>query len=265
MGFGRGRPSLISGRDSDIRGEMPGDDTENDFVFTVPPRDIPEPEGERSPSPEAPDIPIMDENDANQNNDWEHVEDVEPSIIEGSKYRAILPESFTDSISAGIDQIDNPNNPDQGVDITMQEGILQDVDTTVIAPARIARKKKVKLSKHGIAYPSLPAGVVKKLATTYARTGGNSKAKISKDTLDAIMQATDWFFAQVSDDLGTYAQHAGRKTIDESDVVTLMKRYVFSNDAANYVPNAVASITVTRLNIECIFFNCVTGFETEFI
>jgi histone H3/H4 len=31
----------------------------------------------------------------------------------------------------------------------------------------------------------------------------------------------------VSDDLGAYAKHAGRKTIEESDVVTLMKRYVF--------------------------------------
>jgi histone H3/H4 len=93
------------------------------------------------------------------------------------------------------------------------------------------RNKKVKVSKHGIQYPSLPASVVKKLATTYARTSGNSKAKINKETLDAVMQASDWFFEQVSEDLGAYARHAGRKTIDESDVATLMKRQRQTNDS----------------------------------
>jgi histone H3/H4 len=100
--------------------------------------------------------------------------------------------------------------------------------TTIHTHAAAAPRKKtkrIKISKHGIQYPSLPAGVVKKLATTYARTSGHGKAKISKDTLDAIMQASDWFFEQVSDDLGAYAEHAGRKTIEESDVVALMGRY----------------------------------------
>jgi histone H3/H4 len=93
---------------------------------------------------------------------------------------------------------------------------------------KVARKKKFKVSKHGIQYPSLPAGVVKKLATTFARTAGNSKAKLNKETLEAIMQASDWFFEQISDDLGAYSKHAGRKTIDESDIVTLMARYALS-------------------------------------
>ena len=101
----------------------------------------------------------------------------------------------------------------------------------------MVKKKKIKISKHGIQYPSLPLGVVKKLATTYVRMSGNSKPKIRKDTLDAIMQASDWFFEQVSEDLGAYSKHAGRKTIDESDVVTLMKRYLFPqfNDTSRYL------------------------------
>jgi len=53
---------------------------------------------------------------------------------------------------------------------------------------------------------------------------GNSKTKLNKETLNAIMQASDWFFEQVSDDLEAYSKHAGRKTIEESDVVTLMAR-----------------------------------------
>lgn len=85
-------------------------------------------------------------------------------------------------------------------------------------------RKKLKLSRYGIAYPSLPISGVKKLATTFAKTAGISKPTLNKKTVDAIQQATDWFFEQVSDDLRAYANHAGRKTIDESDVITLMRR-----------------------------------------
>ena len=97
--------------------------------------------------------------------------------------------------------------------------------------------KVQKLSRHGIAYPSLPAGVVKKLASTFARTSGTSKAKINKETLGAIIQASDWFFEQLGDDLGTYTKHAGRQTIDETDVITLMKRYAILS------PNIVCYIS----------------------
>lgn len=96
-----------------------------------------------------------------------------------------------------------------------------------LAPNRGAKRKKgKKISRYGIEYPSLPINVVKRLATTCAKTAG-SKGKISPDTLDAIMQATEWFFEQLGDDLSAYAKHAGRKTIDESDMIALMRRYVF--------------------------------------
>lgn len=98
--------------------------------------------------------------------------------------------------------------------------------TADLATKKVARRKKAtkKISRHGIEYPSLPQGVVKRLATAFAKTSGLGKAKISPDTLDAIMQATDWFCDQIGDDLGAYAKHAGRKTIDESDMITLMRR-----------------------------------------
>lgn len=85
-------------------------------------------------------------------------------------------------------------------------------------------KKELKVSRHGIPYPSLPVNVVKKLATTFARPNGTRKSQLSKETLEAIMEASDWFFEQVSDDLGAYARHAGRRMINESDMITLMKR-----------------------------------------
>lgn len=95
-----------------------------------------------------------------------------------------------------------------------------------VSGSRLAKVQK--MSRHGIPYPSLPSGVVKKLASTLAGTSGTSKAKINKETLVAILQASDWFFERLGDDLGTYAKHAGRQTIDETDVITLMKRYIIN-------------------------------------
>ncbi|KAK7756651.1 hypothetical protein SLS62_001488 [Diatrype stigma] len=119
-------------------------------------------------------------------------------------------------------------------------------DLTSQLTSRPPRRKKAgkKISKHGIEYPSLPQGVVKRLATTFAKTAGVSKAKISADTLDAIIQATDWFFEQLADDLQAYAKHAGRKTIDESDMITLMRRQ--RQTSASTTPFALAQRHLPR-------------------
>jgi histone H3/H4 len=198
--------SLASSRDSDIRpGLLPGDDTENTFVFTVPPREVPD----LQQSDDNIDSPIRNDG---ENNDFGEL-----------------------NVTAAEDTEEVWNPVHEDVDLSIMESTLQDTEAAMTNTRKVARKKRIKISKHGIQYPSLPAGVIKKLATTYARTSGNSKAKISKDTLDAIMQATDWFFEQVSDDLGAYAEHAGRKTIEESDVITLMGRYVSPTHKAAYL------------------------------
>ena len=85
-------------------------------------------------------------------------------------------------------------------------------------------KKGKMLSRHGIPVPAIPSGVVRKVAGRFSRVRAGSKGKINKATLGAIEQASSWFFEQMSEDLGTYSKHAGRKTIDESDVMTLMRR-----------------------------------------
>ncbi|KAH6648706.1 centromere kinetochore component CENP-T-domain-containing protein [Truncatella angustata] len=114
--------------------------------------------------------------------------------------------------------------PDGNADIEAQDENI--VSKTAELSSKRGRRTKAgkKISKHGIEYPSLPQGVVKRLATTFAKTSGIGKAKISADTMNAITQATDWFFEQLGDDLSAYAKHAGRKTIDESDMITLMRR-----------------------------------------
>ena len=208
LGLDRRRISLASGRDSDIRpAALAGDDTENTFVFTVPQRELQDkqlPDGLKG-SPNR---------DSNENYDLDDVDGIEIEEPEEPE-EANTPEP-TSSHYEGAD-----------VQMSLQDTTLQTMELAQEVQ-KTFRKKRVKVSKHGIQYPSLPANVVKKLVATYARTSGNSKAKISKDTVDAIMQASDWFFEQVSDDLCAYAKHAGRKTIDESDIVALMKRCVLA-------------------------------------
>lgn len=83
------------------------------------------------------------------------------------------------------------------------------------------KKPGKRISRYGIQYPSLPTSVVKRLAQRFA-----GKSKLSPDTLNAIMQASDWFFEQLGDDLQAYAHHANRETINETDMLTLMRRLV---------------------------------------
>ncbi|KAH8703830.1 centromere kinetochore component CENP-T-domain-containing protein [Talaromyces proteolyticus] len=94
-------------------------------------------------------------------------------------------------------------------------------------------KKEKKLSRHGIPVPNLPSAVVKKLAMRFARSGNARKAKMNKETLAAVEQASEWFFEQASEDLATYAKHANRRTIDESDVMTLMRRQRHVNNTTS--------------------------------
>ncbi|KAF3050771.1 hypothetical protein E8E11_010142 [Didymella keratinophila] len=85
------------------------------------------------------------------------------------------------------------------------------------------RRKELKLSKIGLDYPSFPAAPVKKLALSFMKSQG-SKAQLNKDALAALVQTTDDFFEQIGIDLAAYAQHAGRRMIEESDVLALMRR-----------------------------------------
>ncbi|KAF7537012.1 hypothetical protein G7Z17_g12937 [Cylindrodendrum hubeiense] len=97
-------------------------------------------------------------------------------------------------------------------------------DTARAKASLKARRKKKRISRHGIEYPALPTSFVKRVAQTALQSSGLSNPRVSADTLEALTQASEWFFEQLGDDLGAYADHAKRKTIEESDVVTLMKR-----------------------------------------
>ncbi|KAL7947800.1 centromere kinetochore component CENP-T domain-containing protein [Trichoderma barbatum] len=86
------------------------------------------------------------------------------------------------------------------------------------------KKKKARISKHNIEYPQLPPVFVRQVTQAAIQTTGLINQRISADTLGALTQASDWYFQQLGDDLGAYANHAGRRTIEERDVIALMNR-----------------------------------------
>lgn len=83
----------------------------------------------------------------------------------------------------------------------------------------------MEVSSQGISYSPLPARVVRQVASRFQRlyTKGG-KSTIRGDSLNAMMAASNRFFQQFGYDLKAFAQHAKRKKIDESDVITIMKR-----------------------------------------
>ncbi|XP_060074550.1 centromere protein T-like [Ylistrum balloti] len=64
----------------------------------------------------------------------------------------------------------------------------------------------------------LPVSVIKKVFSHYC------KMKVSSDILPELINVTEKFFKQVPADLEAFCHHAGRKTINDSDVELLMKR-----------------------------------------
>ncbi|MCJ1403898.1 hypothetical protein MMC11_007121 [Xylographa trunciseda] len=93
-----------------------------------------------------------------------------------------------------------------------------------VVSSRIRTPKPTIMSRHGIQCPRIPISVINKLSTSLARSIIVQNTKMNKDTLSALLEASDWFFEQIGTDLGTYAKHARRKIVDETDVVVLMKR-----------------------------------------
>ncbi|GJJ77236.1 hypothetical protein EMPS_09595 [Entomortierella parvispora] len=107
-------------------------------------------------------------------------------------------------------------------DFPSELGIMS--NGNVLPTATVATKKAARVSAHGLPVPSLPTSLQKQLMHTFTRS------RISREAMDAILEGTHDFFEQAANDLAAYAEHAGRKTIDESDVACLMQRLRIVND-----------------------------------
>ena len=126
--------------------------------------------------------------------------------------------SFEDEATASISTRPAPNS----------QNFESPNDHRWVSPGGKGWPRQRKKSRNNIFCPSLPVGIVKKLASSFARSSGTVNKKVQKDTLGALIEAGDWFLEQIGNDLGTFAEHAGRKTIDATDVTILMKRFAVS-------------------------------------
>ena len=103
----------------------------------------------------------------------------------------------------------------------LDRGLLK---TKATSKAGRRASKIMKKSYCGLPHPSFPASISKRIASTFARSLSSKPSVLDKETLKAITDATDQYFGQLINDLGIFANHAGRKNIDESDVVAVMRR-----------------------------------------
>ena len=113
-----------------------------------------------------------------------------------------------------------------GLDKEPEQSVLNVRPTNPNATTKAGRResKPMKKSRDGFSFSSFPTGITKKIASTFAGSLGNKSTVIDKEILAAINEATDQYFEQLSNDLDAFANHAGRKRINESDVIAVMRR-----------------------------------------
>jgi histone H3/H4 len=222
-----GRPSDI---DLGVFGEQEDDTEEPTFRFMIPERiraptrDEPPPEQDDEDEDDAP--PIFAEDD-------EELE--EPEEDEQDEITATLDGADRTGEIIGIQGWLSDNELENDADLALyreEESAIdrslqtQSPERPAAAKERPVRKaKELRISQRGLEYPSFPTAPVKKLALGFMKSQG-SKAQLNKDAVAALVKVTDDFFEQIGIDLAAYAQHGGRKMIEESDVIALMKRYV---------------------------------------
>ncbi|KAF2741577.1 hypothetical protein EJ04DRAFT_539632 [Polyplosphaeria fusca] len=207
------------GRRSDVDLGVFGEDDEPGeptFQFVIP---------QRMRSPIQPELPIEEEEEEVEGD--ENISQVGSDVPVG--------EEEVDQTDGPLEQIGWESDHGEEDDIDLQayreevSAVDRSIQTEVSERSAAARprpprqRREVKISRFGHEYPSFPAATVKKLASSFAKSQG-SNGKIGKETLETLVQTSDWFFEQIGEDLAAYAQHAGRKMIEEDDVVALMKR-----------------------------------------
>ncbi|KAG9780854.1 hypothetical protein KCU88_g3593, partial [Aureobasidium melanogenum] len=124
-----------------------------------------------------------------------------------------------ESPSAASPGSEEPTGQDSMVD--MDGATDEAVPPTLSRP----RRKKLKMTRHGEMVPSLPTSLIKRVAIDASSRLGIRKPRLGREHMQALEQATEWFFEQVGDDLAAYSDHARRrKRVDRSDALMLMRR-----------------------------------------
>ncbi|KAH7405741.1 centromere kinetochore component CENP-T-domain-containing protein [Phaeosphaeria sp. MPI-PUGE-AT-0046c] len=219
-----GRPSDV---DLGVFGEADDDTEEPTFRFLIPERIRAPPRGELVEDQDVDDaldgFPNL-EDDISEPNDMivEDLEDDVATALEGADVTE----------TAGIQGWESDNDLGDDADLALyrEEESAMDRSLQTQSPEKIPAKqpavrraRELRTSRRGLEYPSFPTAPVKKLALSFMKSQG-SKAQLNKDAVAALVRVTDDFFEQMGIDLAAYAEHGGRKMIEESDVIALMKR-----------------------------------------
>jgi histone H3/H4 len=219
-----GRPSDV---DLGVFGDADDDTEEPTFRFLIPERmraPLREEAPEEQDVEDLGDAPPMVDDD-------EELEELEDDIQDETN-TALDVEDPTEPL--GIQGWESDHDLEHDADLAMyrEEESAIDRSLQTQSPERraaqqsnVKRAKELRISRSGLEYPSFPAAPVKKLALGFMKSQG-SKAQLNKEALAALVKVTDDFFEQIGIDLAAYAKHGGRKMIEESDVIALMKRYV---------------------------------------
>lgn len=81
-------------------------------------------------------------------------------------------------------------------------------------------------SNHENGIIPIPAVIVKRVASRFSKRPNKFKTLLGRESIEVIIQASNSFFEQLGADLSAFAQHANRNSIDESDIIIVMKRSV---------------------------------------
>ena len=94
------------------------------------------------------------------------------------------------------------------------------------APVNSKKITSLKRSRYGVPYATVPLGITKSLAVASAHATSKRRCGLSKEAIRAIRTAGESFLEQLSVDLKKISMHARKKTVDEADLVTIMRRYI---------------------------------------
>jgi len=219
-----GRPSDV---DLGVFGDAEDDTEEPTFRFMIPERirapaqDEPEDDGEPEDEALEEGIQLQDDDE-----DADGQEDEQNEVT-----AAVNRDDQTEDL--GILGWESDHGPEDDNDLVAYREEESAIDRSLQSPERrtpakarnVRKAKELRISQRGLEYPSFPTASVKKLALGFMKSQG-SKAQLNKDAVAALVRVTDDFFEQIGIDLAAYAEHGGRKMIEESDVIALMKRYI---------------------------------------
>lgn len=97
---------------------------------------------------------------------------------------------------------------------------------SVAATASSTRpRKRLKVNQRGNMVPALPSSLIKRIVNDSQQKANKRKVALGKEHMQALEQATEWYFEQVGEDLEAFSSHGRRKKrIDDDDVLLLMRR-----------------------------------------